>query len=35
VTEKNIHAQYKDGVLEVSVPTPKVEKPETVEVKID
>ena len=35
VTEKDIHAQYKDGVLEVTVPTPKVEKPETVEVKID
>ena len=35
VTEKDIHAQYKDGVLELTVPTPKVEKPKTVEVKIE
>jgi HSP20 family protein len=35
VTEKDIHAQYKDGVLELTVPTPKVEKTKTVEVKIE
>ena len=35
VTEKDIHAKYKDGVLELTVPTPKVEEPKTTEVKID
>ena len=35
VTEKDIHAKYKDGVLEITVPVPKVEEPKTSEVKID
>jgi HSP20 family protein len=35
VTEKDIHAKYQDGVLELTVPTPKVEKTKTVEVKIE
>ena len=35
LTEKDIHAKYKDGVLELTVPTPKVEEPKTSEVKID
>jgi HSP20 family protein len=35
VTHKDIHAKYKDGVLELTVPTPKVEKPKTVELKIE
>lgn len=35
VTEKDIHAKYKDGVLELTVPTPKVEEPKTVELKIE
>ena len=35
VTEKDIHAKYKDGVLEMTVPAPKVEEPKTVEVKVE
>jgi len=35
ITEKDIHAKYKDGVLELTVPTPKVEEPKTVELKIE
>ena len=35
VTEKDIHAQYKDGVLEVTMPAPKAEKPKTAEIKIE
>ena len=35
VTEKDIHAKYKDGVLELTLPAPKVEEPKTTEVKID
>jgi HSP20 family protein len=35
VTEKDIHAKYKDGVLELTVPTPKVVEPKTTEVKIE
>jgi len=35
VTEKDIHAQYKDGVLELTIPAPKVEKPKTTEIKIE
>ncbi len=35
VTEKDIHAKYKDGVLELTVPAPKREEPKTVEVKIE
>jgi HSP20 family protein len=35
VTEKEIHAKYKDGVLELTVPAPKVVEPKTVELKIE
>jgi HSP20 family protein len=35
VAEKDIHAQYKDGVLEVSMPVPKAEEPKTTEIKIE
>jgi HSP20 family protein len=35
VTEKDIHAKYRDGVLELTVSTPEVEKPKTVELKIE
>ena len=35
VTEKDIQAKYKDGVLELTLPAPKVEEPKTTEVKID
>jgi len=35
VTEKDIHAKYKDGVLELTLPAPKAEEPKTTEVKID
>ena len=35
VTEKDIHAKYKDGVLELTVPTPQVVEPTTTEVKIE
>jgi HSP20 family protein len=35
VTGKDIHAHYKDGVLELTVPVPKVEEPKTTEVKIE
>ena len=35
VTEKDIHAKYRDGVLELTVPVPKVEPPKTMEVKIE
>jgi HSP20 family protein len=35
LTEKDIKANYRDGVLEVTIPTPKVEKPKTINVKID
>jgi HSP20 family protein len=35
VTEKDIHAKYKDGILELIVPTPKVVEPKTVELKIE
>jgi len=35
VTEKDIHAKYKDGVLELTIPAPKVEEPKTTEVKVE
>jgi HSP20 family molecular chaperone IbpA len=35
VTEKDIHAQYKDGVLEVTMPVPKAAEPKTTEIKIE
>ena len=35
VTDKDIHAKYKDGVLELTLAAPKVEEPKTTEVKID
>ena len=35
VTEKDIHAKYKDGVLELTVSAPKAVEPKTTEVKIE
>ena len=35
VTEKDIKAKYHDGVLELTVPAPKVEKPKAIDVKIE
>jgi HSP20 family protein len=35
VTEKDIHAKYKDGVLELTIPAPKVEEPKTTEVNVE
>jgi HSP20 family protein len=35
VTEKDIHAKYKDGVLELTVPAPKPIEPKTTEVKVE
>jgi HSP20 family protein len=34
LTEKDIKAKYRDGVLEVTIPTPEVETPKTINVKI-
>jgi len=33
LTEKDIHAKYADGVLELTIPAPKVETPKTIELK--
>ena len=33
--EKDIKAQYRDEVLEVTIPTPKIEKPKAINVEID
>ena len=35
VTEKDIKAKYHDGVLELTIPAPKVEKPNAIDVKIE
>ena len=35
LTQKDIKAKYRDGVLELTIPTPKVEKPKSINVKID
>lgn len=35
LTEKDIKAKYHDGVLELMIPTPKVEKPKAIEVKVE
>ena len=35
VTEKDIHAKYKDGVLELTISTPKVSEPKTTELKVE
>ena len=35
LTEKDIEAKYHDGVLELSIPVPKVEKPKAIEVKVN
>jgi len=35
VTEKDIKARYHDGVLELTVPAPKVEKPKAIDIKIE
>jgi HSP20 family protein len=35
VTEKDIHAKYRDGVLELSIPVPKAPEPKAIEVKVE
>ncbi len=35
LSEKDITAKYHDGVLELSIPAPKVEKPKAIEVKVE
>ena len=35
VTEKDIHAKYTDGVLELTIPVPKEEEPKAIEVKVE
>ncbi len=35
LTEKDIKAKYNNGVLELSIPVPKVERPKAVEVKVE
>ena len=35
VTEKDIHAKYTDGVLELSIPAPKTPEPKAIEVKVE
>ena len=35
ITEKDIKAKYHDGVLELTVPVPKVEKPKAIDVKVE
>ena len=35
VNEKDIHAKYTDGVLELTIPVPKEEKPKAIEVKVE
>jgi len=35
VTEKDIHARYTDGVLELTIPVPKEETPKAIEVKVE
>jgi len=35
VTEKDIHAKYTNGVLELRIPAPKEEKPRAVKVKVE
>ncbi|MFC1592038.1 Hsp20/alpha crystallin family protein [Thermodesulfobacteriota bacterium] len=35
LTEKQITAKYHDGVLELSIPTPKVEKPKAIDVQVE
>ncbi len=35
LTEKDITAKYHDGVLELTIPTPKVEKPRAIKIKVE
>ena len=35
ISNKDIKARYHDGVLELTIPTPKVEKPKAIEVKVE
>ena len=35
LTEKQIKATYHDGVLELTIPTPKVEEPKSIDVKVE
>jgi len=34
VTEKDIHAKYKDGVLELTIPVPKEDTPKPIKIKV-
>ncbi len=35
VTEKDIHAKYTDGVLELSIPAPAAKEPKAIEIKVE
>jgi HSP20 family protein len=35
VTEKDIHAKYTDGVLELSIPAPAAKEPRAIEIKVE
>jgi HSP20 family protein len=35
VREKDIKAKYHDGVLELTIPAPKIEKPKAIDIKIE
>ena len=35
VSEKDIHAKYTDGVLELTIPAPKPKEPKAIEVKVE
>lgn len=35
VTEKDIHAKYTDGVLELSIPAPEAKEPKALEIKVE
>ena len=35
VTEKDIHAKYTNGVLELTIPVPKPKEPKAIEVKVE
>jgi HSP20 family protein len=35
ITEKDIKAKYRDGVLELTVPAPKAEKPKAIDIRVE
>ena len=35
VTEKDIKANYRDGVLELTIPAPKAEKPKAIDIRVE